>query len=37
MAKATRILGTGHYMPEKVVTNFDLEKMMDSTSSEKEK
>ena len=26
-----RIIGTGHYLPEKVVTNFDLEKIMDTT------
>lgn len=25
------ILGTGHYAPEKVLTNFDLEKMVDTT------
>ncbi len=27
----TRITGTGSYVPEKVVTNFDLEKMMDTS------
>jgi 3-oxoacyl-[acyl-carrier-protein] synthase III len=27
----TRILGTGHYVPERVVTNKDLEKWMDTT------
>ena len=27
----SQILGTGHYVPEKVVTNFDLEKMMETT------
>jgi 3-oxoacyl-[acyl-carrier-protein] synthase-3 len=27
----TRILGTGQYLPEKVLTNFDLEKMLDTT------
>ena len=27
----SRIAGTGSYLPEKVVTNFDLEKMMDTT------
>ena len=27
----SRILGTGHYVPPKVVTNADLEKMMDTT------
>jgi len=26
-----RIIGTGHYLPEKVVTNHDLEKIMDTT------
>ncbi len=26
-----RIVGTGHFLPEKVVTNFDLEKMMDTS------
>ncbi|MCX7675221.1 MAG: ketoacyl-ACP synthase III [Bdellovibrionaceae bacterium] len=26
----TRVLGTGHYLPEKVLTNFDLEKMVDT-------
>jgi len=29
---ASRILGTGHYLPPKVVTNFDLMKMMDTTN-----
>jgi 3-oxoacyl-[acyl-carrier-protein] synthase-3 len=29
--KRSRILGVGRYLPEKVVTNFDLEKMMDTT------
>lgn len=27
----SRIVGTGHYLPEKVLTNFDLEKMVDTT------
>lgn len=27
-----KILGTGSYLPEKVVTNFDLEKMVDTTN-----
>ena len=27
----SRIAGTGSHLPEKVVTNFDLEKMMDDT------
>jgi 3-oxoacyl-[acyl-carrier-protein] synthase III len=31
MAKRTRILGTGHYVPDNVVTNKDLEKLMDTT------
>ncbi|MDP6525846.1 MAG: beta-ketoacyl-ACP synthase III [Kiritimatiellia bacterium] len=30
--KASRIMGTGHYVPPKVVTNFDLEKMMDTNN-----
>jgi 3-oxoacyl-[acyl-carrier-protein] synthase-3 len=25
------ILGTGHYVPEKIITNFDLEKMVDTS------
>jgi len=29
--KYSRIIGTGRYLPEKVVTNADLEKMMDTT------
>ncbi len=28
---AARIAGTGHYVPEKVLTNLDLEKMVDTT------
>lgn len=27
----SRIIGTGHHLPEKVLTNFDLEKIMDTT------
>ena len=27
----SRIAGTGSYLPEKVLTNFDLEKMVDTT------
>ena len=27
----SRIVGTGHYLPEKVLTNFDLEQMMETT------
>lgn len=30
--KYSRIMGTGSYLPEKVLTNFDLEKMMDTTN-----
>ena len=26
-----RVIGTGHYLPERVLTNFDLEKMMDTS------
>lgn len=26
-----RIIGTGHHLPEKILTNFDLEKMMDTS------
>lgn len=29
--RRARILGTGHYLPPKVTTNFDLEKIMDTT------
>jgi len=29
--KASRILGTGHYLPPQVVSNFDLMKMMDTS------
>jgi len=28
----SKILGTGSYLPEKVLTNFDLEKMVDTTN-----
>jgi len=31
MAIQSRILGTGHCVPERVVTNFDVEKMMETT------
>ncbi len=31
MSPASRILGTGHYLPEGVRTNADLEKMVDTT------
>ena len=31
MSVRTKILGTGHYVPERVVTNQDLEKLMDTT------
>jgi 3-oxoacyl-[acyl-carrier-protein] synthase-3 len=30
---ATRILGTGHYLPETVRTNFDLEKMVETSDA----
>ncbi len=30
--KYSRIAGTGSYLPEKVLTNFDLEKMMDTSA-----
>jgi len=30
--KNAQISGVGHYVPERVVTNFDLEKMMDTTN-----
>jgi 3-oxoacyl-[acyl-carrier-protein] synthase-3 len=30
---ATRILGTGHYLPERVRTNFDLEKMVETSDA----
>lgn len=29
--KRSRIIGTGHYLPPKVVTNFDIMKMMDTS------
>ena len=32
MTKA-KVIGMGHYLPEKVVTNFDLEKVMDTSDS----
>ena len=28
---ASRILGTGHYVPPRVVTNFDVMKMMETS------
>ncbi len=31
VAMRTKILGTGSYLPEKVLTNFDLEKIVDTT------
>jgi 3-oxoacyl-[acyl-carrier-protein] synthase-3 len=31
MALRSKILGTGHYVPERVVTNQELEKLMDTT------
>jgi len=27
----SRIVGTGKYLPERVLTNFDLEKMVDTS------
>jgi len=27
----SKIAGTGRYLPEKILTNFDLEKMVDTT------
>jgi 3-oxoacyl-[acyl-carrier-protein] synthase-3 len=32
MAVRTKIAGIGHYLPERVVTNHDLEKLMDTTN-----
>ena len=29
--RGSRIAGTGHYCPERVLTNFDLEKMVDTS------
>ena len=29
--RSSRIIGTGHYVPARVLTNFDLEKMVDTT------
>ena len=31
MAKNIKIVGTGSYLPEKILTNFDLEKMVDTS------
>ena len=31
MMKYSRITGTGSYLPEKVLTNHDLEKIMDTS------
>jgi 3-oxoacyl-[acyl-carrier-protein] synthase III len=28
---ASKIIGTGGYLPEKIVTNFDLEKSIDTS------
>lgn len=33
MAVRTKILGTGHYVPERVVTNHDLEQLMDTSDT----
>ncbi len=30
--RITKIAGVGHYVPEKVITNFDLEKLMDTSN-----
>ena len=30
--KYSKILGTGSYLPEKILTNFDLEKMVETTN-----
>ncbi len=32
MSKAAGIIGTGSYLPEKIVTNYDLEKIMDTNN-----
>ena len=29
--RSSRIIGTGHYVPERILTNFDLEKMVDTS------
>jgi 3-oxoacyl-[acyl-carrier-protein] synthase-3 len=31
--KNSKIIGVGHYVPERIVTNFDLEKMMDTSDA----
>lgn len=31
MTRAVGILGVGHYVPEKIITNFDMEKMVDTS------
>lgn len=31
MARSVGILGIGHYVPEKIITNFDMEKMVDTS------
>ena len=31
MTRAVGILGIGHYVPEKTVTNFDMEKIVDTS------
>jgi 3-oxoacyl-[acyl-carrier-protein] synthase III len=31
MPVASKIIGTGHYVPDKIVTNFDIMKMMDTS------
>ena len=32
MKKFARIIGTGSYLPKKVISNFDLEKTLDTTN-----
>ncbi|HIO67789.1 MAG TPA: 3-oxoacyl-ACP synthase, partial [Flavobacteriales bacterium] len=33
MGFRSKIIGTGHYVPDRVITNHDLEKMMDTTDA----
>jgi 3-oxoacyl-[acyl-carrier-protein] synthase III len=33
MTRRTRIAGTGHYVPRQVVTNQDLERVMDTSDA----
>ena len=32
MKKFARIIGTGSYLPKKIISNFDLEKTLDTTN-----